>query len=168
MFIACSFLVKKIKIAIIKVTVNSNPVVIHLTRPLTKLKIVWQWSADCEETEFKTMTFIKVIASLIVIFIASSNVNAEQAKNDECFKVNVPTLNAAEAMNMLVEQTGVRLLFPYDLVRVHQAKAVRGCYTLEQAINIMLEGTGLVSGLSEEGLLMIWRKTKCSSSLLAM
>ena len=104
------------------------------------------------------MTFIKVIASLIVIFIASSNVNAEQAKNDECFKVNVPTLNAAEAMNMLVEQTGVRLLFPYDLVRVHQAKAVRGCYTLEQAINIMLEGTGLVSGLSEEGLLMISNK----------
>ena len=59
------------------------------------------------------------------------------------FDIEIPALNAAEALNRLAEQTGSVMLFSYDLARARQANAVRGRYTLVEGLEILLRDTGL-------------------------
>ena len=102
------------------------------------------------------MPIIKQTLLLFVFFsVYSSMVFSVPAENKTCFDIDIPAMNAAKAINSLAEQTGAKLLFPYDLVRAYQTQSVRGCYTLDQALNAMLKKTGLVSSLSEKGLLII-------------
>ena len=68
-----------------------------------------------------------------------------------CHSVNVPPLNAAEAIERLARQTGAKILFPYDLARGRQARPVAGCMSVSEAMAIMLEGSGLVGLQSENG-----------------
>lgn len=56
---------------------------------------------------------------------------------------------------MLAEQTGALLLFPYDLVKARQAQAVSGRYTVTRAVELLLKGTGLSSGLSKRDVITI-------------
>jgi hypothetical protein len=68
-----------------------------------------------------------------------------------CQSVNIPRLNAAEAIERLARQTGAKILFPYDIARNRPAQPVKGCMSIGIAINIMLEGSGLICLQSENG-----------------
>ncbi|HEY4444682.1 MAG TPA: STN domain-containing protein, partial [Steroidobacteraceae bacterium] len=57
----------------------------------------------------------------------------------------------------LSEQIGVPVLFPYDLAQSRIAHPVAGEYTLPQALDISLQGTGLSGGLSDKGVLTIFQ-----------
>lgn len=71
--------------------------------------------------------------------------------------IDIPQLNAAEALNRLAEQTSAVMLFPYDLAEARQANAVSGRYTLMEALEVLLEGTGLSGGLSDRRVIQITR-----------
>ena len=71
------------------------------------------------------------------------------------YDVNVPAMNAADALNELAFQTGSVLLFPYQEAKTRQANGVVGEYTLKQAITILLKNSGLVSSLTKEGAIRI-------------
>ena len=71
------------------------------------------------------------------------------------FDIDIPAVNAAEALNRLAEQTGSVMLFSYDLARARQANAVRGRYTLLEALELLLRDTGLSGGLSEKRVVII-------------
>jgi len=47
------------------------------------------------------------------------------------------------------------MLFPYDLAKARQANAVRGRFTLMDALSELLEGSGLSSGLSDKRVIEI-------------
>ena len=83
-------------------------------------------------------------AGLALIF-ASSVVLAQEPFYD----IDIPSLNAAEALNELAEQTGAVMPFPYDLAVARQAKVVVGRFTLTEALEALLDGSGLSSGLSD-------------------
>lgn len=75
--------------------------------------------------------------------------------DEPAYDIDIPAMNAAEALNRLADQTGAIMLFPYDLARTRQAKAVRGRYTLLQGLELLLQGTGLSGGLSQKRVVSI-------------
>ncbi len=80
---------------------------------------------------------------------------AETPSDEQYYDIDIPSLNAADALNRLAEQTGATVLFPYDLVRVRQANAVTGRYTLRDALERLLGDSGLSSGLSVKRVIQI-------------
>jgi len=85
-----------------------------------------------------------------------SGTSVADSQNDaQLFDVNIPSLNAADALNSLAEQTGAKMLFPYDLAESRQANEVVGRYTLTDALSELLKGSGLSSGLSDKRVIQI-------------
>ena len=78
-------------------------------------------------------------------------VNAEQ----QIYNINLPAQTVAQSLNALSQQTDIPVLFPYKLAEVQTANPIAGRYTLQQAVAIVLSGTGLSGGLSDKGVLMI-------------
>jgi len=75
--------------------------------------------------------------------------------SDEFFDLEIPSQNAADALNSLAAQTGAIMLFPYDLVRFKEAKAVYGRYTLKEALEKLLNGSGLVGSFTDKQVIQI-------------
>ena len=71
------------------------------------------------------------------------------------YDIDIPSLDAAEALTRLAEQTDTVVLFPYDLAQGRQANEVVGRFTLTQAVEALLRGTGIVGGLSDKRVLQI-------------
>lgn len=80
----------------------------------------------------------------------------EVAHADEpAYDIDIPAMNAAEALNRLAEQTGAIMLFSYDLVSTRRANAVSGRYELLEALDLLLQDTGLAGGLSDKRVVSI-------------
>ncbi|WP_182336597.1 TonB-dependent receptor [Stenotrophomonas acidaminiphila] len=62
-----------------------------------------------------------------------------------------------EALNRLAETAGVQIMVPPDLVRGHTAPALAGQYTVQQALDRLLAGTGLVHRSTRGGVITIAR-----------
>lgn len=71
------------------------------------------------------------------------------------YDIDIPSLDAASALTRLAEQTDTIVLFPYDLAEGRQANEVVGRYTLTQAVEALLRGTGIAGGLSDKRVLQI-------------
>ena len=71
------------------------------------------------------------------------------------YDIDIPSLDVAEALNRLAEQTDTVVLFPYDLAEGRKANEVVGRYTLTQAVEALLLGTGITGGLSDKQVLQI-------------
>ncbi len=99
-----------------------------------------------------------VLSVSLASMVSSGSVLAErspQAVPPSCQHVNVPPADAATAITELARQTGAKLLFPYKLAKAQQARPVIGCFSLQQALALLLDGTQLASGLSDKGVLTI-------------
>lgn len=68
---------------------------------------------------------------------------------------DIEKTNAAVALNMLAEQAGAPILFPYDRVKSLEANALHGELTLEEALTGLLAGTGLRGSVSERGAIIV-------------
>ena len=91
------------------------------------------------------------IALLLLIVFSSHHALA----NTNCYPVDVPQQNAADAINELAQQTQAKVLFSYHLAHSRQAQPIKGCYSLERALRLLLKHTGLRSGLSDQGVMTI-------------
>lgn len=69
----------------------------------------------------------------------------------ECFTVDIPALNAAASLRQLAQSTQLRLLFSYRLVKTRQTPAVKGCFSAEVALGLLLQGSGLAAVPSKDG-----------------
>lgn len=97
-----------------------------------------------------------VLSVLAIFMLAKAQITfSETLKNQQCFQVDVPPSSLAEAITTLARQTGAKLLFSYDLARAKQARPVVGCFPLNVALSLLLDGSGLTSGLSKKGLMTI-------------
>ena len=70
------------------------------------------------------------------------------------FTIKLPAQSVADSLNLLAAQTGAQFLFPYQLARARPASAISGEFTIVEAVEYLLEGSGLVSGF-EKGILVI-------------
>lgn len=94
--------------------------------------------------------------ALIIGVCLAGTAEAEPAQQP-VYEIDVPAQIVPEALNSLSEQTGVPVIYPYDLAGDRDANPVNGRYTLSRALSVMLKGTGLSGGLSKKGVLTITR-----------
>lgn len=85
---------------------------------------------------------------------------ADQARE---YEFDIPRQGVETALSTLATQTGALLLFPYDLVQPVDSKPVSGRYSVEDALAILLQGTGLTGGLTEGGVITISRAGEIGS-----
>ncbi|MDA9296188.1 TonB-dependent receptor [Porticoccaceae bacterium] len=71
------------------------------------------------------------------------------------YQLNLPEQTVAAALNSLSEQTDIQVLFPYDIAKSHSISPVNGRYTIQQALEIMLQNTGLYGGFTNSGIISI-------------
>lgn len=85
-----------------------------------------------------------------VLLLLSTSL-CDTARSDEpVYEIDIPSMNAAQALNRFAEQTGVIMLFSYDLASARRANAVRGRYTLLEGLELLLRDSGLSGGLSNK------------------
>jgi|GEM_PF-1365858 len=96
-----------------------------------------------------------VLAVGLLLILSSAVCFAAKPTDEQMYDIDIPALNAALALNRLAEQTGAILLFPYDLAEARQANALKGRYTLMDALDSLLQGSGLSGGLSDKRAIQI-------------
>ena len=74
---------------------------------------------------------------------------------DKLIDFNIPRQRADAALNQFAQQADIQLLFRYDVVNRFFANSVIGRYTPEDALQRMLQDTGLKAVYSEQGSLTI-------------
>jgi len=103
-------------------------------------------------------SLVRLVWLLVICFVLgvyASWVQADQVSDEQLYDINIPALNAAEALNLLADQTGAILLFPFDVAKARQANAVAGRYTLIESLELLLRGSGLSGGLSDKRAILI-------------
>jgi iron complex outermembrane recepter protein len=100
----------------------------------------------------------------LVLCLALRIVGTSAAEPQKVYDIDLRARSVAEALNDLSLQTGVSVVFPYDLVKNRKATAVVGHYTLLEAVNALLKGTGLSGGLSDKGVLTISPSTSSTQT----
>ena len=93
------------------------------------------------------------LAGLLGIFflLFGSNGIASEPNYD----INIRAQNAADALERLAEQTGAIMLFPYELASTKQANSVVGRYALSEALDALLNNSGLAGDLTGERVVSI-------------
>jgi iron complex outermembrane recepter protein len=91
----------------------------------------------------------------LALCLALCIVGTSAAETQKVYDLDLRAQSVADALNGLSAQTGAPVVFPYDLVKDRKANPVIGRYTLQAALNALLEGTGLSGGLSDKGVLTV-------------
>ena len=91
----------------------------------------------------------------LALCLALCVVGTSVAQPRQVYEFDLHAQSVADALTALSEQTGVSVIFPYDLVRDRKANPVIGRYTLPDALNALLKDTGLSGGLSDKGVVTI-------------
>ncbi|WP_334018793.1 TonB-dependent receptor [Alteromonas sp. S015] len=80
----------------------------------------------------------------------------EQAiPKSDAYRFSIPAQNANEALTELAKQANTTLLFPFDLAKKVKTNALKGTFTLNEALSQLLEGTPLAVVTDESGALSI-------------
>lgn len=92
---------------------------------------------------------------ILALGLALCIVQTANAEPQKVYDINLGVQSVADALTRLSEQTGAPVVFSYDLTKGRKANPVSGRYTLQQALDALLEGTGLSGGLSDKGVLTV-------------
>ena len=71
------------------------------------------------------------------------------------FHFDIPRQRADGALISLGKQADVTVLYQYDLVKQYNTNSLLGEYTLEKAVSILLQGSGLAADFNADGRLII-------------
>lgn len=99
--------------------------------------------------------FLQLVGKLVCLVWLSLFIAVAQANDDSVYEFDIPAQALIKSLNVLSNQTETLVLFPYDLVENRKGNAVKGQFTVRQALDEMLRDIGLVGGLSKKGVLMI-------------
>ncbi len=92
-----------------------------------------------------------------VLLALSQPAGADTSHDRYEFHIEAATLG--QALEQLVEETGLQLLYPHDLAGTTGLNPVIGTYTIQQALDQLQAGTDLSSGLTTSEVIVISRKT---------
>ncbi|MES2604543.1 MAG: TonB-dependent receptor plug domain-containing protein [Pseudomonadota bacterium] len=99
---------------------------------------------------------LSAIASIVGLMTTLHALSAEiEPISDQLFDIDIPSQNVADALSRLAEQTGALMLFPYDLARSREAQTVSGRYSIMDALEKLLEGSGLTGGFNYKQVIQI-------------
>lgn len=107
--------------------------------------------ALCRETvELNATIRALLLASGLTLFIPTSAGAAEMK-----FLFDMPVQRADRALTAFAREVEASVLFPSEQARRVQANALRGIYSIDEGLEILLEGTGLVAVYNETGQLIV-------------
>jgi len=95
---------------------------------------------------------MKLVLILCLMFVAEAS-EARPDENRYEFDIHEKTLGAA--LNKLVLQTGVNVLYPFELAASPGMNPVKGEYSLTEAIDVLFRNTDFSGGLTESGVIVI-------------
>ncbi len=88
---------------------------------------------------------------------------------DTKYEIHISESKIGVALSELARQTHVQLLYPYVLAQVPGAHPVDGRYSVPEALDALLKGTGFSGGLTSQGVITITlEKTGCTEEGKAM
>ncbi len=87
----------------------------------------------------RSVRFVLVILTL-QFFLGVIVLDAE-----EKLSIDIPAGEAVETLSELAVQTGLQLIYPTDLLSNVQTRDIKGRHTGQEALGLILEGTGLTS-----------------------
>lgn len=95
------------------------------------------------------------VAGCVVVTVqqAAADALAQDASQRYVFHIEEEVLG--DALDEIVRITGAQLLTPHDLAGTTGIKPVVGRFSLEEALEILLEGSQLSSGLTKGGMIVI-------------
>ena len=93
-----------------------------------------------------------IFFGLLLFFInALADENTERK-----YYLDIQQQSVARALTRLSEQADVQVFFPYNLTKGKTANAIKGNFTVLQALDLMLKGSGLHGDVSKNGVLTIF------------
>ena len=93
-------------------------------------------------------------AVLLLVFITASTF-AQASDSSKQYQLDIPAQIVEDALQRLAKQTGKQLLFSHQTVDTLTSKAVKGRYSLQQALQQMLIGTGLSADQTDSGVIVV-------------
>lgn len=87
-----------------------------------------------------------------------SPVTQASETKQQTFAIQIASMSLKDAIQALSHTTDALVLFPYDLVEGLDSQAVDGSFTAKDALQAMLEGTELESGVTSKGVLTVSKK----------
>lgn len=101
-----------------------------------------------ERNRARTRPKLKFILATFLIAVSYAS-HAAELLQKQLYEIEIHSIDAAKAINLLAEQTGAIVLFPYDLAEGRKANPVSGRYSLNDALDLLLKGTGLSGEISD-------------------
>ena len=101
------------------------------------------------------------LSVLAVGLMLASNLHAREAT----YALNLPAQPLDQALNALAGQTGNRILFATDIAVSRQAPMVSGELSMQQALQRLLQGTGLVVQEMSDGSFVVVETQRSDSAL---
>ena len=100
----------------------------------------------------RTLRQVFVAAFTFVIFAC---VAGPLGADEPTFLFDVPRSSADVVLNAIAQQADMQVLFPFDKVRSIEANGLRGEYSLVEALQLALEGTGLTTDITDRGVIAV-------------
>lgn len=89
----------------------------------------------------------------VVLLVVAMNTAAQDS--NQLYDLNIEVTDAVQALDQLADQTDCLLLFPYELARSRQANPVVGRFTIDHALQKLLDGSGLSGVLTNRRVISI-------------
>jgi len=96
-------------------------------------------------------------------FLSWSSLASAQSSTQATFTISVPAQPLAAALNELSRQTGIQVFAAGDVVAGVQAPALSGRFTVQQALDRLLAGSGLAAARSGNSQITIQRQAAASA-----
>ncbi|MDR2882112.1 MAG: TonB-dependent receptor, partial [Azoarcus sp.] len=91
----------------------------------------------------------------VLIFFVGFPYGVAAASENENYEIDIPISRAKKGLGELARQTGTPLLYSSREIENKIVSGVKGEYTLEEALEIMLRGTGLQASVNASGVLIV-------------
>ncbi len=93
---------------------------------------------------------VAMLGALLLSGAAAAQVLPDISRN-----FDIPAQSTADALNEFSRQSGLRVLFSFDVVAGKRAEALKGQYSPDHALAKLLAGTGLSYELTADGVVVI-------------
>ena len=108
-------------------------------RSIWRTRVLWRGAIDS----------CRLLTSLTAICLSVCT-NSSFAEQASVYDIHIEVSDAAQALGELADQTNSLLLFPFALAQNREVNPVIGRYTIEAALDQMLEGSGLRGVLTDQ------------------
>ncbi len=103
--------------------------------------------------------FAKSIGAAALLFCVAAGIVATAARADTARSITIPAGELNSALESLVQQTGVQLLYDLKQVEGLRTDGVKGFHSPQAAVTALLKGTSLTTRTDESGAILIVAST---------